>query len=175
MQLVRRFGVDRPQKAQNGLVSLVLRLLTQAFTQPDVFRALAKVDIVNQRVEIKTCSADYYRGFAARGDVGNVFARHRDILRNGKLYADIDNIHHMMRYALHFCFIRFCGADADVFIYLHGIAGDYFSVELLCQPYAVFCFSGSRRSDHGKESNFFHNSKRHISRLNQKLTANNEK
>ena len=105
-----------------------------------------KINVIQNRLNIKTCSTYYNRRFPFFINFINVFLCKLLEYINIKFIIRLKFIYKIMLYALHFFFFYFGRTYIHIFIYLNGICTYNFAVYGLGKFNWYFCFSNSGRS-----------------------------
>ena len=92
-----------------------------------------KINVIQNRLNIKTCSTYYNRRFPFFINFINVFLCKLLEYINIKFIIRLKFIYKIMLYSLHFLRTDLRRTDIHFFIYLHGICRNNLTVYRLCQ------------------------------------------
>ena len=110
------------------LASLCGELL-QFLPDPAVVFIFRKINIISQRLNVKSGASRYNRHMAAAVNTGHGFLRHSLEPGHIELFPGFQHVDQMMRYPIHLFRHDFCRPDVHMAIHLHGIGADDFSVQ----------------------------------------------
>ena len=117
---------------------------------------IRKLNIVNQRGDIKSRSADYYRQTTTFMNLIYFFISQFHIICYAERSVTLQKVNKMMRNTAHFLLCRLRSRNIHTLIYLHRICRNHFSVKRLGNFNAQFSFSRSGRTCNNSNFYFFH-------------------
>ena len=134
---------------QHPVQIFIAFFLRQLFQKRSVNMAVIrrrKVDVIKNRLYIKSCPSYDDRNFSSALNVFYGLYRHIFKYVNIKFFCRFQHINQVMRYSCHFFFCNFCRTDIHSSVYLNRVGADNFPINPLCQRNGEAGFSNGCRS-----------------------------